>query len=149
MRMWPWLRRVEHRRTRRRGLVAALERLAGLEQGEALRRLDAQRLEHLGREHLAHAALERQPAVAEAAVGRLARTLGAEVEQSVPIIAKLREEEAAAVADLRIVHAELMAVVAQRQRLGEVVGERLEAAEMRFPPLRVELEPDALGARGG
>ena len=80
-----------------------------------------------------------------AAVGRLARTLGAEVEQSVPIIAKLREEEAAAVADLRIVHAELMAVVTQRQRLGEVVGERLEAAEMRFPPLRVEFEPNMLG----
>ena len=65
--------------------------------------------------------------------------------ESVPIIAKLREEEAAAVADLRIVHPELMAVVAQGQRLGEVVGKRLEAAEMGYPARRGEFEPNMLG----
>ena len=71
----------QHRRAGRRGLVAALERLAGLEQGEALRGVDAERLEHFGREHFAHAAFQRQPAVGVAAVGRLPRALGAEVEQ--------------------------------------------------------------------
>ena len=73
----------QHRRAGRRGLVAALQRLAGLEQREALRGVDAQRFEHLGRQHLADPALERQPAVGVAAVGRLARALGAEVEQPV------------------------------------------------------------------
>ena len=135
----------QHRRARRRGLVAAHQLLAGLEQGEGLRRVDAQRLEHLGRQHLAHAALQRQPAVAEAAVGRLARALGAEVEQAVRVVAQLGEQEAAAVADLGIVHAELVAVIAQRQRLRQVVGQRLEAAEMRFPVVIELAEADAIG----
>ena len=67
--------------------------------------------------HLANAALERQPAVGVAAIGRLARSLGAKVEQPAAIVAQLREGEAAAVADLRIVHSELMAVITQRERL--------------------------------
>src|SRR5258706_14389156 len=54
------------------GFVATLKLFAGLDQRETARRLDAQRLEHLGRQHLAHAALQRQTAVAEAAPGRLA-----------------------------------------------------------------------------
>ena len=37
-----------------------------------------------------------------------------------------------------------MAVIAERQRLGEVVGQRLEAAEMPRPSL-VQVQPDALG----
>ena len=108
----------EDGRAGRGGLVAALERLAGLDQREGLRGLDAERFEHLGGEQLAHAALQRQPAVAEAAVGRLARALGAEIEEPAVRVAQLREQEAAAVADVGIVHAELVAVIAQRQRLG-------------------------------
>ncbi len=123
----------------RGGLVAALQRLAGLDQREALRGLDAERLEHLGRKHLADSALEGQPSVAEAAVGGLAGALGAEVEQPALLVAELSEQEAAAVADVRIVHPELVAVVAQRERLGEIVRKRLEAAEMA-DPLRV-VEP--------
>ena len=73
----------QYRRAGRRRLVTALQFLAGLEQSEALRRVDAERFEHLGREHLADPALERQPAVGVAAVRRLARTLGAEVEQAI------------------------------------------------------------------
>ena len=56
-----------------------------------------------------------------AAVGRLARPLGPEVEQSVLIIPQLGKGEPASVADLGIVHAELVTVIAQRQRVGEVV----------------------------
>ena len=98
---------------------------------EGLGGVDAERLEHLGGEDLAHAALQRQPAVAAARPGGLARALGAEVEQAaVGEVAQLGEQEAAAVADVGVVHAELVAVVAQRQRLGEVAGQRLEAGEM-------------------
>ena len=79
------------------------------------------------------AALQRQPAVAEAAVGGLARALGAEIEQAAARVAQLREQEAAAVADVGIVHPELVAVIAQRERLGEVVRQRLEPAEMADP----------------
>ena len=110
---------------------------------KVLRGLDAERLQHLGGEHLAHAALQRQPAVAEAAVRRLARALGAEVEQPARAVAQLREQEAAAVADVGVVHAELVAVIAQRQRLREVVRQRLEAAEMADPLLVAQpVEPD-------
>ena len=56
--------------------------------------------------------------VAEAAVRGLPRTLGAKVEQAPLFIAQLGEQEAAAVADIGIVHAEQMAEVAQRQRRG-------------------------------
>ena len=107
----------EDRRAGRRRLVAALELLAGLEQREGLRGVHTERFEHLGRKHFAHPALQGQPAVGGAAVGRLARTLGAEVEQPAVGLAKLGEQEAAAIADVRIVHAELVAVIAQRQRL--------------------------------
>ena len=120
----------EHRRAGRRGLVIALKRLAGLDQREGPRRLDPERLQHLGREQLAHPALQRQPPVAEAAVGRLPRSLGAEVHQPPGSVAQLREQEAAAVADIGIVHPELVAVIAQRQRLRQVAGQRREAAEM-------------------
>ena len=60
---------------------------------------------------------KRQPPVAEAAVRRLARPLGAEVHQPAVAVAQLREQEAAPVADIGIVHAELMPVIAQRERL--------------------------------
>ena len=49
-----------------------MQLLAGLDQREGARGVDAQRLEHLGRQHLAHAALERQAAVAGAAPRRRA-----------------------------------------------------------------------------
>ena len=45
------------------------------------RRVDAERLEHLGGEDFAHAALQRQPAVGGARPGRAAAALGAEIEQ--------------------------------------------------------------------
>ncbi len=82
------------------------------------------------------AALQRQPAVAEAAVGRLARALGAEIEQAARRVAQLREQEAAAVADVGIVHAELMAVIAQRQRLRrDCPGSGAKRAKWRDPVL--------------
>ena len=123
----------QHRRAGGGGLVPADQRLAGLEQGEALRSIDPQRLEHLGREHFANPALERQPAVGGPAPRGLARTLGREVEQPVPVVAKLGEQKAAAIAQVGVVMAELMPVIAKRERAGQIAGQWLEPAEMRFP----------------
>ena len=81
-----------------------------------------------------------------AAVGRRPRALGPEIEQASALIADLREGEAAPVADLRIIVAELVPVIAQRQRLREVPRQRLEAAEMPRPSRFVQAaEPDAVG----
>ena len=105
------------------------------------------RLEHFGREDLAHAAFQREPAVALARPGRAPTALGAEIKQPlVPQIAQLREEKTATVAEIGIVGAELMAVIAQRQRFGERARQRLEPAEM-VDPLRVGqvIEADARG----
>ena len=112
------------------GLVSALQRLAGFEEREAFRGVDPQGFEHLRCQDLPDAALEREAAVGMPAVRCLAGALRPEIQQPSTIVAKLRKEKAAAVADFRVVHAELMAVIAQRQRLCEVVGERLEAAKM-------------------
>ncbi len=78
-----------------------------------------------------------------AAVGRLPGALGPEVEQPAVLAAQLGEGEPAAVADLGIVHPELVAMIAQRQRLGEVFGKRLEPAEVPYPSRVVEFETDA------
>src|SRR5690606_6756543 len=134
------------RGARRRRLVAAPELLAGLEEAEGLRGRDAERLQHLGREHLAHAALERQASVAAARPRRGAAALGREVEEPAVLgVEQLPGEKAAAVAEVRVVHAELVTVVAQRERFGEVLGQRREGGEVALPLVRVELaEPDAL-----
>ncbi len=123
----------QDRRPRRRGLVAAHQGFAGLDQRQGLRRRHAQRFQHGGRQHLAHAALQRQSAVTAARPGRGARALGAEVEQSALIVHHLGEQKAAAVAEVGIVDAKLMAVIAQGQRRRLVAGQGLEAAEMANP----------------
>src|SRR6185312_15929295 len=85
-----------------------------------------------------------QPAVAHARPRRAAAALGTEVEQPAMLVLELREEEAAAVAEIRIVGLELVAVIAQRQRCLERAGDRHEAAEMVEPPFVAEgVEADA------
>ncbi len=77
---------------------------AGFDQAESLGGVDAERLQHFGRENFAHAALERQPAVALARPGRAPAALGAEIEQPPVLgVAQLREQKAAAVAEIGIV----------------------------------------------
>ena len=66
MRMWLWLRRTRTEERVGEGSSPRVERLAGLDEREGLRGVDAERLEHLGGEDLAHAALQRQPPVAAA-----------------------------------------------------------------------------------
>ena len=135
----------EHRRSRGRWLVAALEHLTGLEEAERLRRVDAERLEHLGGEHLTYAALERQSPVRAARPRGLAAALGAQIEQAPGVVFELREEEASSVSERGVVHVELVSVVAQRQRFLEVLRERLEPREVSLPLGRIELaQPDAL-----
>src|SRR5690606_1939987 len=73
-----------------------------------------------------------------------AGALGAEIEQAAGgQLLELREEEAAAVAEVGIVALELVAVIAQRQRRLEAPRQRLEAAEMGKPLLvRKPLQSD-------
>ena len=124
----------------------ALQRLAGLEHGEEFGGVDAQRLEHLGGENLAHGALQGQPAIAGARPGRLARALGGEIKQTPLPVAQLRKQEAAAIADLRVIAAELMPVITHRQWLGEIVRQGFKALEMRDAGVRVErLQPGRAG----
>ncbi len=131
----------------RGGLVAAHEILAGLDQAEALRGLDALGLQQRGRQHLPHAALEGEPSVGAPGPRRRAAALGAEVEQPpVPEVVHLREQEAAAVAEFGVVRSELVAVVAQRQRRLEAAGQGLEPAEMGDPVrIRQAAEADPPG----
>src|SRR5581483_489426 len=129
----------EHGRARRRRLVAAMELLAGLEEAERLRRVDAERLQHLGREDLSNAALQRQATVAVARPRRPPAALRPEVEQAaVEGIEELSEQEAAPVAERRVVRPELVPVVAERERLAQVVGQRLEEREVALPLFVVE-----------
>ena len=73
---------------------------------------------------------------------RLARALGPQVEEPPgPRLAQLGEQEAATVAEIGVVNAELMAVVAHRQRLRLVAGQRLEASEVRAATPRRSAHP--------
>ncbi len=134
----------QDRRARRGGLVAAHQFLAGFEQGEGLGRVDAERFEHFGREDFSNAALEGEAAVGCAAVRGLAGSLGAEVQQPAVLVAKLGEGEAAPVADVGVVHAELVAVIPKGERLRQVLRQRLEPAEMPGPILVRQIEANAL-----
>src|SRR5689334_4003376 len=77
-----------------------------------------------------------------AAVGRMARPLGAEIEQPAVIVAKLGEGEATPVPDVRIVHAELMPVITQRERPRQIIWQGLEPAEMLRPLSPGEIQCD-------
>ena len=92
MRMCEWLSRTSTAERVGEGSSPRSQLLAGLDHREGLRGVDPERLEHLGGEDLAHRALQRQPPVGGAAVGREARALGAEVEQPARAVAQLREQ---------------------------------------------------------
>ena len=90
----------QHRRARRRGLVAAHQLLAGLDQAEGLRGVDA------SASSISVASTSRTPPFSVSRPSALRdqgvrpRALGAEVEQPAVLeIVQLREEEAAAVAE--------------------------------------------------
>jgi hypothetical protein len=69
-----------------------------------------------------------------------------QVEQAPGVVLELREEKPAAVAEVRVVHVELVTVVPEGKRRGEVPGERLEAREVSLPLRRIELsQPHGLG----
>jgi len=124
----------QDRGPRWRRLVVPFQRLAGLDQRERFAGIDAQGFQHFGCQHLADAALQRQPAVGGARPGSSAGTFRRKVEEATVVeVIDLREEEAAAVAEKRVVGLKLMAMVAQRQRLVEAAGQRFEAAEMGNP----------------
>ena len=124
----------EHGRARGAGFIAALQRLAGFNEAERTRCGNAERLEHRRGQHFAHAALQRQASVPRAGPGGCPRALGGEIEQSpADRLAHLGEQEPAAIAQIGIVNAELMAVIAHRQRLAEVTRQGFETREVRAP----------------
>jgi hypothetical protein len=51
------------------------------------------------------------------------------------VVAALGEQETAAIAEIGVIGAELVAVIAQRQWLFEAAGERFEAAEVAEPDI--------------
>lgn len=61
------------------------------------------------------------------------------------MVAQLCKQKAPAIADVGIVIAELVAMIAQRQRRGQIVGQRLEPAEMGQPFFLAQfVQPNAL-----
>ena len=125
-------------RARGRWFVIALQRLARFNHGEGLAGVDAQRLQHFGRQDFPHRAFQRQPSVTEPAVGCLARSLGAKVQQAPRAVSQLCEQKAAAIPDLRVVNPELMPVITQSQGLGQIAVQRCEPCKMRAPSRIVE-----------
>ena len=122
-----------HRRSRRRRFVTPPQFLPRFDHREGFGGVHAQGFEHFGRQNFAHCALQRQPPVATAAVRGLTRSLGAEVEQPPVLCTQLCIKKPAPVADFGIVHPELMPVIPQRERRGQVAGQGGKAPEMRRP----------------
>ena len=103
------------------GFVAPFQRLTCFDDGECLGSIHPKRFQHLGRQDFADTAFQRQAAIGGTAIGRGARTLGPKVQQASRLIAHLGEQKAAPIANLGIVHAELVAVIFERQRLRQII----------------------------
>ena len=82
MRIWPWLSRVSTAERVGEGSSPRSSCSPVSNRAKLFDVLTPERLEHLGREHFAHAALERQPPVAVRLHGVVPAALGAEVEQA-------------------------------------------------------------------
>ena len=121
------------------GLVIAVQLFARFNQAEGLGRVDAKRFEIGRREDFAHAALEGEPSVALARPGGLAGALGAEVEQAARAVSHLCVEKSAAISQLGIVRAELVAVIPHGQWPGQVARQRIESQKVAEPLGIVEI----------
>ncbi len=134
-------------RSCRRRLVMSLKVFARLDQRQDAAGRHAQAVQHGRRQRLARPALQRQPPVGMTRPRRLARAFGAQVEKAgffcfpnaslaeggcLRDFPHLRRQEAAPVADVGVVNAELMAVIAHGHGAG-LAGQGLEPAEMGDP----------------
>ena len=145
MRIWPWLSRVSTAERVGEGSSPRYSCLAGFEQGEALRRVDAERLEHFGRQHFAHAALQRQPPVAAAAPRRLAAALGAEVEQAARARRGAARTGSRARRRCRDCRGGTGARDSAARAARQIAGQRLEPREMPLPIDLVQAPSRRLG----
>ena len=129
----------QHGRTGRTGLIIALKRLAGLDEAKGPRGRHALGFQHGGGQHLSHAALEGQSAIAAAGPGRAARALGGKVQQTRRRalcgwgLTKLRIEKAATIAELGIIDPELVAVITHGQGLGLIARQGFKPGKGRHP----------------
>ena len=129
----------QNRAPRRRRLVMAAQGFAGFNNRQGLGRVDALGAQHSRREGLAHGALQGKTSVARAAERGLAGTLGGKIDQSVARrLAQLREQKAAPIAQLGIVAAKLMPVIAQGQRFGQSARQGFEPGKMAAPTRLVQ-----------
>jgi len=111
-----------HRRSCWGGFITTYQFFACFNDGKCFGGVDAQSLQHLRCQYFAHPTFKRQAAIATAAVGRGARPLGREVKQAAVAIAHLCKQETATIANVRIIHAKLVAMITQSQWFGHVVG---------------------------
>ena len=133
MRMWPWLRRVSTAARVGRGFVVALQLLAGLDQPRRSCEVSTPSASSIAvASNLAHAALQRQPAVGR----RATRASGPSPWCRGPAagrraVAQLGEEEAAAVAEIG------------------VVGPGTDGRDSAAPAVRLSCPATARSARSG
>ncbi|MNY22283.1 hypothetical protein D3C86_1558830 [compost metagenome] len=117
------------RRAGGRGLVAPRQRLAGLDQGQDAAGRNPQTFQHGRGQHLAHSAFECEASIGVPRPRRLAGAFCAQIKQAVLIVAQLRGQKSASVADVGVVGAELMTVIAHGDRAG-LAGQGLEAPKV-------------------
>lgn len=124
----------------------AFQCLSCLDHRERLRGVDAKRFEKLGRQNFTDRPFQRQPAIGRAGKGSLSRPFCAKVENPSIIGAKLGKQKTAAIAKVRVVMAELMTMIAERQRGPDIAGKRIEFSEMRNPFSVIKpIKPDCGG----
>ena len=144
MRMWPWLRRVS---TAERVGEGSSPRTSSSPVSNKAKVFDVLTP---SASSISVASTSRTPPLSVSRPSAV-RLYGVWPEPLVPrssrrpfVIAELGEEEAAAVADVGIVHPELVAVIAERERLGRLPGSG--SKRRNAPPTPgLSLQPDALG----
>lgn len=129
----PMAEASKHGGTGRRWLVAALQCFTSLDDRECFRGTYPERFEQFRCQYLANCAFQREAAIAVAAPRRLPGTFGPEIEEPTAAVAQLGVEKPASVAQVGVINPELMAVVTQGERPGQVLRQRFETPEMSDP----------------
>ena len=128
----------KHGRARRRGLIIALKRLTSLNHRQGFGGIDTKCIEHFGCQNFPHCTFQCQPAIRRSRKGCLARTLSPQIEDTAIAAPHLGKEKTTTISKLRIVMAELVAMITESQRGIDIVRQRGEFAEMFNPGLIIK-----------